>query len=82
MVAGIIKASKLWTFEKAHVLHEWLKPLLIANFETMKNEYEGLWAQAIVSICYDSEPRQHSWFTDALMELWKKPSDNAYHSSV
>ncbi|KAI6213761.1 hypothetical protein M3Y94_00189800 [Aphelenchoides besseyi] len=82
MVAGIIKGAKLWTYDKFFVLQTWLTPLLMTNFESMRNEIEGLWAQAIVSICFDAEPRQTAWFLDLLMVLYQKPSESAYHTSV
>jgi proteasome activator subunit 4 len=82
VTAGIIKGSKLWTYDKAKPLHDWLGPLLIANFEAINVEIEGLWAQALVSIFFDAEPRQTSWLFDLLMGLWQKPTENTYHLSA
>lgn len=82
LVAGIIKGSKLWTYDKVKAIHDWLGPMLTANFESVNVEIESLWAQAIMSIFFDSEPRQTSWLLDRLIELWRKPTDNTYHLSA
>uniref|UniRef100_A0A1I7RNY6 Proteasome activator complex subunit 4 n=1 Tax=Bursaphelenchus xylophilus TaxID=6326 RepID=A0A1I7RNY6_BURXY len=82
MVSGILKGAKLWTFDKLIPLRNWLGPKIIAVLEGMSNEIEGLWAQAIVSIFFDLEPRQTYWLYELLMQLWKKPTDNSYHISA
>jgi proteasome activator subunit 4 len=82
LVAGIIKGSKLWTYDKVKPLQDWLGPLLMTNFETINVEIEQIWAQALSNIFFDSEPRQTAWLFDILMELWAKPTENTYHTAA
>ncbi|MGH0136569.1 UNVERIFIED_CONTAM: hypothetical protein FKN15_062569 [Acipenser sinensis] len=68
IVAGLIRGSKHWTFEKVEKLWEFLCPLIRTALTNITVETYSDWGTCIATACESSDPRKLHWLFEMLME--------------
>ncbi|KAG9484281.1 hypothetical protein GDO78_009934 [Eleutherodactylus coqui] len=68
IVAGIIRGSKHWTFEKVGNLWKFLCPLLRTAFANITVETYSDWGTCVATSCESRDPRKLHWLFELLLE--------------
>nr|DBA27145.1 TPA: hypothetical protein GDO54_011320 [Pyxicephalus adspersus] len=68
IVAGLIRGSKHWTFEKVESLWKFLCPLLRTAFANITVETYSDWGTCIATACESRDPRKLHWLFELLLE--------------
>ncbi|KAK1171117.1 proteasome activator complex subunit 4-like [Acipenser oxyrinchus oxyrinchus] len=68
IVAGLIRGSKHWTFEKVEKLWEFLCPLIRIALTNITVETYSDWGTCIATACESRDPRKLHWLFEMLME--------------
>uniref|UniRef100_A0A2K6F2P3 Proteasome activator complex subunit 4 n=2 Tax=Propithecus coquereli TaxID=379532 RepID=A0A2K6F2P3_PROCO len=68
IIAGLIRGSKHWTFEKVEKLWELLCPLLRTALSNITVETYNDWGTCIATSCESRDPRKLHWLFELLLE--------------
>uniref|UniRef100_A0A4W3GV83 Proteasome activator subunit 4b n=1 Tax=Callorhinchus milii TaxID=7868 RepID=A0A4W3GV83_CALMI len=68
IIAGLIRGSKHWTYEKVEKLWEVLYPLLKTALSNITVETYSDWGTCIATACESRDPRKLHWLFELLME--------------
>uniref|UniRef100_A0A2K5ZD60 Proteasome activator subunit 4 n=1 Tax=Mandrillus leucophaeus TaxID=9568 RepID=A0A2K5ZD60_MANLE len=68
IIAGLIRGSKHWTFEKVEKLWELLCPLLRTALSNITVETYNDWGACIATSCESRDPRKLHWLFELLLE--------------
>ncbi|KAB0397626.1 hypothetical protein E2I00_012676 [Balaenoptera physalus] len=68
IIAGLIRGSKHWTFEKVEKLSELLCPLLRTALSNITVETYNDWGTCIATSCESRDPRKLHWLFELLLE--------------
>ncbi|ELK14706.1 Proteasome activator complex subunit 4, partial [Pteropus alecto] len=68
IIAGLIRGSKHWTFEKIEKLWELLCPLLRTALSNITVETYNDWGTCIATSCESRDPRKLHWLFELLLE--------------
>ncbi|XP_077341678.1 proteasome activator complex subunit 4 [Lithobates pipiens] len=68
IVAGLIRGSKHWTFEKLENLWKFLCPLLRTALSNITVETYSDWGTCIATSCESRDPRKLHWLFELLLE--------------
>ncbi|KAM5165243.1 proteasome activator complex subunit 4 [Mantella aurantiaca] len=68
IVAGLIRGSKHWTFEKVENLWKFLCPLLRTALSNITVETYSDWGTCIATSCESRDPRKLHWLFELLLE--------------
>uniref|UniRef100_UPI00358F6C57 proteasome activator complex subunit 4 isoform X3 n=1 Tax=Myxine glutinosa TaxID=7769 RepID=UPI00358F6C57 len=68
IVAGMIRGSKHWDFEKVERLWTFLRPLLRSAFCNISVDTLNDWGNSISSACENQDPRKLHWLFEMMME--------------
>ncbi|XP_068089225.1 proteasome activator complex subunit 4 isoform X1 [Hyperolius riggenbachi] len=68
IVAGLIRGSKHWTFEKVDNMWQFLCPLLRTALSNITVETYNDWGTCIATSCESRDPRKLHWLFELLLE--------------
>ncbi|XP_075452050.1 proteasome activator complex subunit 4 isoform X1 [Ascaphus truei] len=68
IIAGLIRGSKHWTFEKVEHLWSFLCPLLRTALSNITVETYSDWGTCIATSCESRDPRKLHWLFELLLE--------------
>ncbi|XP_064483757.1 proteasome activator complex subunit 4-like [Ornithodoros turicata] len=68
VVAGILRGSKHWGFEKMQTLRATLEPLLKSGLNAMMPETLQDWGTCAATVSESRDPSKYHWFLELLME--------------
>ncbi|XP_044145613.1 proteasome activator complex subunit 4 isoform X2 [Bufo gargarizans] len=68
IVAGLIRGSKHWTFEKVENLWKFLCPLLRTALANITVETYSDWGTCVATSCESRDPRKLHWLFELLLE--------------
>ncbi|XP_069464332.1 proteasome activator complex subunit 4 isoform X2 [Ambystoma mexicanum] len=68
IIAGLIRGSKHWTFEKVEHLWQFLCPLLKTAFANITVETYSDWGTCIATSCESRDPRKLHWLFEMLLD--------------
>jgi len=68
IIAGLIRGSKHWTFEKVEKLWQLLCPLLRTALSNITVETYNDWGTCIATSCESRDPRKLHWLFELLLE--------------
>ncbi|KAE8600768.1 hypothetical protein XENTR_v10013403 [Xenopus tropicalis] len=68
IIAGLIRGSKHWTFEKLENLWKFLCPLLRTALSNITVETYSDWGTCIATSCESRDPRKLHWLFELLLE--------------
>ncbi|XP_030051703.1 proteasome activator complex subunit 4 isoform X1 [Microcaecilia unicolor] len=68
IIAGMIRGSKHWTYEKVEKLWQLLCPLLLTALSNITVETYNDWGTCIATSCESRDPRKLHWLFELLLE--------------
>lgn len=81
IVSGVLLSTKLWTYDRASPVIQWLKPRLQKCFETMTDEAESNWCTSMANVFCRMDIRQNFWLYKLMTDLVISSTDNGFHTT-
>jgi proteasome activator subunit 4 len=82
IVAGMVRGSRLWSYDKLTTMWAWLFPLLTSALENITNETSANWATCINMIFCTRDPRRVHWLVELLFSLNEKLTESSFHRAM
>ena len=82
IVAGLVRGSRLWSYERLMTMWAWLLPLLRNALENITTETAGNWASCINTIFRYRDPRRVHWLVELLLSLNETSTESSFQTAT